>query len=275
MIDGYLYTGQECACPDHVLGPNPSTWAARDIWSTPLPQCQKRSTRLLLRALTLLARRYVISIEGRLDLLGPASDPFILVINHNQRLESVLVPALLFFQRGGKTIHFLADWPMLLMPVVASMYRRSEAIIVTSKSSRPKFLNVFKPMFVQAEPAFERALHCLSAGASVGLFPEGTMNRDPNRLMFGRSGAARLALTSGVKVIPLGIRFPELDRDQIIPDGARMSLHVGEPLLPPTPLAEPTDLDTSAFHQAMMERLAQVCGKTWQVAANKRRRYVG
>ncbi len=257
-----------------MLRLTPSELGLRDIWAQPLPSSDKFTTRLLMRAMTVYARRHVLSIEGPLHLLQPENDPFIVAFNHNQRLEAVLVPSLLFFYRGGKPIHFLADWPMLMVPLVASLYRHSQAIIVTHKSARPPFLNIFRRLFHEKVPALERARLCLEAGRSLGLFPEGTINRDPDKLMRGRPGASRLALQSGVPVIPVGIRFPQLPPGALIRDGARMSLHVGEPLAPPRLASEPTAEDINQFHIRIMERLAQVSGKSWHAAANKRRRYV-
>lgn len=273
MFDGSLFLRSERTCLDPMPRLNPPDLALRDIWSQPLPASDRLSTRLLMRAMTLYARRHVLSIEGNLHLLQPENDPFIVVFNHNQRLESVLVPALLFFYRGGKPIHFLADWPMLMVPLVASLYRRGQAIIVTHKSARPGFLNIFKGLFREQLPALERARQCLASGRSLGLFPEGTMNRDPAKLMRGRPGAARLALQCGVPVIPVGIRFPLLPPGSPIHDGARMSLHIGDPLPPPELAVEPTPEDIHSFHLRIMARLAQVSGKSWHAAANKRRRY--
>lgn len=245
----------------------------KEIWHQPLPhQSEKWGTRLLVRAMTLLARRFVVSIHGSVELLQEDKDPFVVVFNHNQRLESVLIPSLLFFYRGGKPIHFLADWNFLMMPVVASLYRRSQTIIVTNKSARPRFLNVLKPLFKEETPAFDRALACLNRGASLGIFPEGTMNRDPDRMMRGSTGAARLAIRAGVPVIPVGVRFPELLQGQPITDGARMSLHLGSPIH--AEISGDRHRDVNLFHAQIMTQLADLCGKHWHVNANKRRKYV-
>ncbi len=273
MFDGSLYLRSERTCLGPMPRLTPSDLAFRDIWSQPLPAADRLSSRLWLRAMTLYARRHVLSIEGPLHLLQPENDPFIVAINHNQRLESVLVPALLFFYRGGKPIHFLADWQMMMVPVVASLYRHGQAIIVTQKQARPRFLNIFKRLFHEELSATERARRCLENGRSLGLFPEGTMNRDPAKLLCGRSGTARLALQCGVPVIPLGIRFPLLPPGSPIPDGARMSLHIGDPLHPPPLASEPTPEDINLFHLGIMARLAQVSGKSWHAAANTRRSY--
>jgi hypothetical protein len=47
-----------------------------------------------------------------------------------------------------------------------------------------------------------RARVCLALGRSVGIFPEGTVNRDPHRLLAGRRSAALLSLERRVPVVP-------------------------------------------------------------------------
>ena len=223
-----------------------------------------------------VARHNCLDVHGDLNLVLPESDPMIVVLNHNQRWEAVLVPAILFYLRGGKVIHFMADWQFMIMPIVATLYRRSQVILITNKKIKPGFLNVLKPLYQHEEPAYERARQKLLAGSSVGIFPEGTINRDPNKLMRGLPGAAKLALRSGAPVLPIGIRFPRHNPVDPIPDGARMSLHIGTPLHPPAQAQnlEPEPTAVSGFHAEIMSALSELSGKIWDPRANKRRRYV-
>jgi 1-acyl-sn-glycerol-3-phosphate acyltransferase len=248
----------------------------KEVWRRPLPLQERKGTRLINRTVVSLAHRYLVSVEGMMASIHPDNDPFILIMNHNQRYESVIVPNVLIYYRGGKLLHFMADWNFMLMPGVATLYRRSGVILVDRKDAKPKFLNVLKPLYKQDKTAFERAADRLREGGSVGIFPEGTVNRDPERLMRGLPGAAKLALETGVKVVPVGIRFPHNIGNQPIKDGAKMSLHVGASIEAPT-VADPTDLkrdDIRAFHAQIMTSLAQLSGKSWHPEAQKRRRYV-
>src|SRR5262245_44526701 len=149
---------------------------ARDIVRWPLPVLGTLD-RWLLRAAALIARRQVIAARG-LEHIRAEADPFILALNHSTRREAVLVPPLLVLLRGGRRIHFLADWNFRLIPGVDLLYRRAGAITVMRKSARPRWLNVFKPLFADPLPPFEHARALLAAGRSVGVFPEGTVNRD-------------------------------------------------------------------------------------------------
>src|SRR5262249_11648955 len=146
-------------------------------------------------------------------------DPFILALNHSSYNEAVLVPALLILHRGGQLIHFLADWNYRLIPGVGLIYRRAETITVTRKSARPKILNVLKPLYLHPLSAFERSRQHLVAGRSIGVFPEGKINRHPRWLLAGRRGAARLSLETGAPVVPAGIRYPRVRPGRLIADG--------------------------------------------------------
>jgi 1-acyl-sn-glycerol-3-phosphate acyltransferase len=56
-----------------------------------------------------------------------------------------------------------------------------------------------------AERALNTAARVIEAGEFFGIYPEGTRARD-GRLHRGRTGAARLALRTGVPIIPVGIK---------------------------------------------------------------------
>lgn len=56
--------------------------------------------------------------------------------------------------------------------------------------------------------AFEQAHRRLQAGDSVGLFPEGWVSPQGGGFNKPRTGAARLALATGVPVVPVGIHLP-------------------------------------------------------------------
>jgi 1-acyl-sn-glycerol-3-phosphate acyltransferase len=237
------------------------------IMSCALPHLEL-GDRLVLRSIALVASRHVVAIHG-LQNIRAAADPFILVANHSTRRESLLVPALLLLHRGGRRVHFLADWNFRLIPGVGFLYARAQVVTITRKPARPRFLNVLKPLYEQPEPTLERARAHLAAGRAIGIFPEGQVNRDPGRLLRGRRGAARLSLEMGVPVVPMGIRFPGRDAAQPVSHGgAAMEIHIGQPLVPTgarQPLA--SRLSVSAWHATIMTEIARLCGKAWTGAA--------
>ena len=53
--------------------------------------------------------------------------------------------------------------------------------------------------------AFDAAVEAVEDGECVGVYPEGTITRDPDGWpMRGKTGAARIALATGCPVIPIG-----------------------------------------------------------------------
>jgi 1-acyl-sn-glycerol-3-phosphate acyltransferase len=234
------------------------------ILSWPLPELGVLD-RALVRGAALVARHRVKSIRG-LEHIAPERDPFILALNHGTRQEALLVPPLLILLRGGRGIHFLADWNFRMIPGVDLLYRRAGAITVPRKPARPRILNALRPLFTDALPPFEQARGHLAAGRPVGIFPEGTVNRDAALLLRGRHGAARLSLETGAPVVPAGIRFPTVPRGTSVPEGSPMEIEIGPPLRPSPvkrALAQPS---VAEWHAQMMTEIGRLSGKSWRAA---------
>ncbi len=254
-----------------TAGAGPLTWwspAPSRIVGCELPHLGL-GDRLVLRALALLASRHVVAIHG-LQHIRAGLDPFILAANHSTRRESVMVPALLLLHRGGRIVHFLADWNFRLIPGVGFLYARAQVVTVTRKPAKPRILNALKPLYEHSLPTIERARAHLLGGRSIGIFPEGRINRDPTRLLRGRRGAARLSLETGVPVVPMGIRFPGSDKGLPISGRAPMELHIGAPLVPPGPRQEPAAMRAvGAWHSVIMAEIARLSGKAWSEATKE------
>jgi len=234
--------------------------APGEVLHWPLPALH-RFDRWLMRGISLLGCRQVVSISG-LAHIQPERDPFIVALNHNNRSEAVLVPTLMMLHRGGRLIRFLADWNYSLIPGIGLIYRRAGIIMLTRKPARPRLLNLLKPLYRHPLSALERSRALLMQGCSIGLFPEGAINRDPDTLLHGRRGAAWLSLATGAPVVPVGIRFPERQPGRRICDLDRMDVQIGAPLMPPLSSHRPRLADTRAFHAAIMTDIARLSGKS-------------
>lgn len=241
-----------------------------DIFRAPLEhQSESLATRMVIRGLLLVFHRRIIAIEG-LEQVLPDRDPFILVANHNQRSEALLMPALLAHFRNGKLVHFIADWNFCLIPMVHFIFRCGQTIILTRKSARPRFLNVFRPWFAGDQPAFTQARQRLESGCSVGIYPEGTANRNREWLLKGFSGPAQLSLSTGVPLLPMGIRFPNHPLDKPLGEFAPLRIKIGKPLKPDCTIAKPGLEQVRNWHATMMNEIARLSGKKWDAGTKRK-----
>ena len=240
------------------------------LWTRPLPHLDgDLGTRLICRGLLSMFRHRLIEASG-VEYIQPEHDPFIVVMNHSQRPEAILVPTWMCFLRHGRLVHFMADWNFLMIPVIGGIIRRHDPIVVTRKSAKPRFLNRFKSRFQGNRPPFEEARHRIEHGRSVGIFPEGTTNRHPSQLLQGYHGAAQLALQTGVPVVPAGIRFPHHTGPGPISDRESLSLRFGPPVMPERMDGRPPGPDAiREFHEQIMTVLSTLCGKEWQRSARR------
>jgi 1-acyl-sn-glycerol-3-phosphate acyltransferase len=248
------------------MGLLPGPLPARAILSWPLPEL-RLFDRMLVRGIALVSRGRIHSLAG-LEHIAPDRDPFILALNHGTRLEALLVPPLLILLRRGRRIHFMADWNFRMIPGINLLYRRAGVITIARKPARPRFLNILKPLFTDAISPTEHARRHLAAGRSIAVFPEGTVNRDPARLLRGRPGAARLSLETGVPVVPAGLRFPAVPKGVAIPEGSPLAIEIGPPLMP-SAVGKPAYAAIGAWHGQIMTAIAHLSGKSWEFGAQE------
>lgn len=136
----------------------------------------------------------VLRIWTRLEWEGsehiPAAGPAIFVPNHISSLDPPLVGVFLAY--NGRWPHFLARANLFEIPILGRLLRAAEQIPVHRRSSRAR------DALVDADAALQR-------GQVIVIYPEGTLTFDPDEWpMAGHGGAARLALRTGVPVIPIG-----------------------------------------------------------------------
>lgn len=171
----------------------------------------------------LLRRLYRIEVVGA-DRI-PASGPAIVVANH----ESIWDPFVLGVATS-REIHYMAKAELFrLRPLAAAM----------------RALNAFPvERGVGDRAAIGEAAQRLGRGELLGIFPQGTSK--PERQNGWHRGAARLALATGVPVVPV-----RLTGTRPLPWRTRIRVVVGEPLS--VSLARPT----VAAARALTERLEQ------------------
>ena len=246
-----------------------TSFSVSEVLKASMPLTHLAPTKWLTKLTLLLFGNKVIEVRG-LKHIDPTMDPFILALNHSQKLEALYIPALLHFVRKGKLIHFLADWNFCLVPGIWVFYYFGEVITVARKPARPKFLNVFKPMFVKGQGSFDQALDALESRRSLGVFPEGTTNRQPDVLLKGYSGVAQMSLKTGVPVVPAGIRFPKHSSKCPISEYIPFSIEFGEPIHPGDPQEKPTLKKVRDCHVEIMSAISKLSGKTWNRQQRKK-----
>lgn len=255
--------------PPHPATPvRPGVPSVREIWRRPLPYLEGQpGTRYLCRILLTVFHRRALGFEG-LEHIQADRDPFLLALNHSQRPEAILIPTWLCFHRGGRMVHFMADWNFLLIPGLAAVIRRHDPIVVVRKDARPRFLNRFKHRFRGSALPFEEARNRLCTGRSVGVFPEATVNRNPAHLLRGQSGVARLALETGVSVVPGGVRFPHAHPAQPVNDSEPFFVRFGPPIQR-CPEISSTPAGVCHLHAQIMAAISTLSGKEWQPDARR------
>jgi 1-acyl-sn-glycerol-3-phosphate acyltransferase len=121
----------------------------------------------------------------RIPLTGPA----ILAINHISYADPLTVAH--FIYDLPRNPQFLAKHTLFELPVVRGVLNRTKQIPVRRNTR-------------DAGAALEAAVTAIGNGAGVAIYPEGTCTRDPDLWpMLGKTGVARLALSTGAPVFPV------------------------------------------------------------------------
>jgi 1-acyl-sn-glycerol-3-phosphate acyltransferase len=120
----------------------------------------------------------------------PQSGGVIFVVNHISNADPLAVGQFLAF--SGRWPRFLAKASIFKIPVVGRVIAACGQIPVQRESTHSK-------------DALVAAAQAIEQGRALVIYPEGTITRDPDLWpMRGKTGAARLAFTTGCPVVPIG-----------------------------------------------------------------------
>ncbi|GAA1271965.1 lysophospholipid acyltransferase family protein [Saccharothrix xinjiangensis] len=151
------------------------------------------STPLLWRVLTAIDEA-LVGLSGRLEVTGdiPADlkgRPLLLASNHIGNLDPfVLIAAC---RKIGVSPRFLLAGGLLDAPVLGPALKASGHVRVDRSSAN-------------AGEAYHRTVEALKRGGPIAMYPEGRISLDPGLWPErGKTGAARLALSGGVPVVPI------------------------------------------------------------------------
>ncbi len=184
--------------------------------------------RALLLRILMLPNYFFIKAHGLENLAG-AQNPRIYAFNHNNSAEAVMVPVFLFYQLGGCMMTFVVDWMYGKLPVLGALLKMSDPVYVYNKRSTIRWIEAQRPR-PASRNTVELCCEKIQAGRSIGIFPEGRRNRNPETLERAKPGIGHIALQSGVEVVPVGIDFRSRITKRKIPAFGRIILRIGAPL---------------------------------------------
>lgn len=140
----------------------------------------KSPYRFLAYTLLPLIRSRIWTVQGLENL--PTNGGFILAANHQSWIDSAVLAAAVY-RRLKKPLKFVSQ---------STHYRAFGALAIDPQNRGG---------------VVDAAVGALEAGYPIVIFPEGNSNNNPE-LRFGKTGVARLALRTGLPVIPVGIKGP-------------------------------------------------------------------
>ncbi len=129
---------------------------------------------------------YRVKVIGKENV--PQNEAFILCGNH---VEFIKVPIIELFTTGRRRVFFMAKIELLKNPLFKWLAYLFDVIPVKRGK---KDLNAIK-----------QSLKVIQQGHILGIFPEGTRNKT-NKPIKAKTGTAYMALRTGSKVLPVGIK---------------------------------------------------------------------
>jgi len=119
----------------------------------------------------------------------PRDGAFVIAPNHTSNLDPLVVGIAVY--RAGRSPHFLGKASLWKVPLVGALLRATRQMPIERGAVNRN-----------ADP-LRTAKQCMAEGAGVIVYPEGTLTRDPDIWpMRGKTGAVRLAIATGVPLIP-------------------------------------------------------------------------
>lgn len=213
-----------------------------------------------------LRRTILPALARRIEVSGwehvPEHGPFIIVANHQSYLDAPQIAFPLIMERNSKV------W-FLTTEHIWKFFGRfgGKRLLI--------WMGMIPILNSQKAQSLDPAIGVLQDGGVVAIFPEGMRNtpkRNPDwqrALLKGKTGAARLALATGVPIIPAGIVAPPgLTAFQALRNFFSKKqpaiVRFGAPLyFQKADLSRATKAELVATTNAMMGEVANLCGKAY------------
>lgn len=198
-------------------------------------------------------RQYLRKTTGTENIPNP---PFLIVSNHNSVIDGLGI-LYVFLKKTNKLIYIITKFN----PVNNTMFSRMLKFFWENIGSLMFYnISAWKHMVVT------KVVDRLNKGKMVLIFPEGVSNSNNKVLMEGRSGAARIAMTAKVPVIPVGIFDSEkiLPIKSYIPRFHRMEIHIGKPMTFEKYYGKQDDKETvEKVTREIMTKIGELCKKEY------------
>jgi 1-acyl-sn-glycerol-3-phosphate acyltransferase len=169
----------------------------------------------------------------------PTTGSLLIVANHLSWYDPILLGVVL-----PRRVWFFTKAEIFRWPIAGAACRATGQIPVHRGSSD--------------RAALEKALEYLREGKVLVVFPEGTVARK-EQMIAAHSGAAMLALRTGVTVLPIAHtgtrRILRSLRTLWFP---RVNIQIGTPFVPTIPEGVPRKAELKAVTLQIMERIAQM-----------------
>lgn len=160
--------------------------------SRPSPEQRRPSVFWLLASLVLPLWSCMVRYRFTPDSKLPQTGSFILSPNHYSEIDPIAMGGAIWHM--GRLPRFMAKASLFKVPVLGWLLRTSGQIPVEREGTVRK-ANDGNPMGAAGA--------LINRQSAVIVYPEGTLTRDPNLWpMRGKSGAVRLALETGIPLIP-------------------------------------------------------------------------
>ncbi len=157
----------------------------------------------------------------------PREGGFVMTPNHTSNIDPLIMGAAVY--QSGRSPHFLGKASLWKVPIAGPLLRATRQI------------PVYRGRVTAENDPLRAATQALAEGRGIIVYPEGTLTRDPDTWpMRGKTGAVRLALATGVPLIPAA----HWGTERLLPRYARW-LHTIPRVTITVRYGEPVDL--SAF----------------------------
>lgn len=118
----------------------------------------------------------------------PRSGPFLMAFNHITDFDPLVTAYTLWHH--GRVPHYLAKASLFRAPIIGWAFRHTGQVAV-ERAARGQ------------QSTIAQGQRIITEGLALVIYPEGTLTRDPDLWpMRGKSGAVRIALETGVPLIP-------------------------------------------------------------------------